>query len=186
MTQRVTLLLTVLLATLLLAGCGGQDTPVEQAEEEAGVEEVVEEETIEPTQAPPRDAEEAAADEAKRKAAKQAKDSPDSLPEYKVAEIRPGVAATDLPQAKAIVFVTDFKGKPYGQVVNGPALQSIADEIRADNPEYEMLVADFYSGTEQREDRLMGARYSFSGPDAENQFIADLQRYAAEAGVTDE
>jgi len=49
------------LATVLLAGCGGQETPVEQAEEEAGAEEVV--------QAPPRDEAEARADEAKKKAA---------------------------------------------------------------------------------------------------------------------
>jgi hypothetical protein len=41
------LLAGLTLATVLLAGCGGQDTPVEQAEEEAGVEEVVEEETTE-------------------------------------------------------------------------------------------------------------------------------------------
>ena len=175
MTQRVTILLAVLLATVLFTGCGEQDTPIEQQEEEAGVEEIVEEETTAPYQAPPRDAEEAAADEAKKKAAQQDKDSPGSLPEYEVGEIRPGVAATDLPQAKAIVFVTDFKGKPYGQVVNGPALQSIADEIRADNPEYEMLVADFYSGAEQRQDRLMGARYSFASPEAEDEFIADLE-----------
>lgn len=33
------------MATAFLTGCGGQDTPVEQAEEEAGVEEIVEEET---------------------------------------------------------------------------------------------------------------------------------------------
>lgn len=70
MSQRVKLILAVLtLATVLLTGCGGQETPVEQAEEEAGVEEVVEEETAAPYQAPPRDAEEAASDEAKRKAA---------------------------------------------------------------------------------------------------------------------
>ena len=47
MTRRVMFLLAVLLATVLLAGCVGQDTPVEQAEEEAGIEEVVEEETTE-------------------------------------------------------------------------------------------------------------------------------------------
>ncbi len=48
MALRVKLLLAVLtLATALLAGCGGQDTPVEQQEEEAGIEEVVEEETTE-------------------------------------------------------------------------------------------------------------------------------------------
>lgn len=69
MSQRVICLLAVLLAMNLLAGCGGQDTPVEQAEEEAGLEEVVEEETTAPYQAPPRDAEEAAADEAKKRAA---------------------------------------------------------------------------------------------------------------------
>lgn len=100
MPQRVKVLLAVLtLAAVLLTGCGGQETPVEQAEEEAGVEEIVEEETTEPTQAPPRDAEEAAADEAKAKTAEQAKALPNALPEYQVAEIRPGVAATDLPQA---------------------------------------------------------------------------------------
>lgn len=72
MSQRLICLLAVLLAISLLGGCGGQDTPVEQAEEEAGVEEIVEEETTSaPYQAPPRDAEEAAADEAKQKAAKE-------------------------------------------------------------------------------------------------------------------
>lgn len=84
MPQRVMVLLAGLtLATALLAGCGGQDTPVEQAEEEAGVEAIVEEETAAPYQAPPRDveettapyqapprdAEEAAADKAKAAAA---------------------------------------------------------------------------------------------------------------------
>ncbi len=167
------LLAVLTLATILFAGCGGQDTPIEQQEEEAGVEEIVEEETTTLYQAPPRDAEEAKADEAKKKAA-QGKGAT-GLPEYEVAEIRPGVAATELSQAKAIVFVTDFKGKPYGQVANGPALQAIADEIRADNPEYEMLIADFYSGTEQRQDRLMGARYSFASPAAERQFVEDLE-----------
>ena len=58
--------------TLLLAGCS-QDTPVEQAEEEAGVDEIVEEETTAPYQAPSRDAEEAADEEAKKKAAEQGK-----------------------------------------------------------------------------------------------------------------
>lgn len=57
--------------TLSLAGCS-QDTPAEQAEEEAGVDEVVEEETTAPYQAPSRDAEEAADEEAK-KAAEQGK-----------------------------------------------------------------------------------------------------------------
>lgn len=72
MALRVKFLLAVLtLTTVLFAGCGGQDTPVEQQEEEAGVEELVEEETTAPYQAPPRDAEEAAADEAKKKAAEQ-------------------------------------------------------------------------------------------------------------------
>ncbi len=56
--------------TLSLAACS-QDTPVEQAEEEAGVEEIVEEETTTPYQAPARNAEEAASDEAKKKAAQQ-------------------------------------------------------------------------------------------------------------------
>lgn len=44
MLQRVKFLLTVLLSTVLLVGCGGTDTPVEQAEEEAGVEEIAQEE----------------------------------------------------------------------------------------------------------------------------------------------
>jgi len=44
---RVKFLLAVLLTAVLIAGCGGQDTPVEQAEEEAGVEEIVEETTQE-------------------------------------------------------------------------------------------------------------------------------------------
>ncbi len=44
MPQRVKFLLAVLLATALLGGCGGQETPAEQAEEEAGVEEVAKEE----------------------------------------------------------------------------------------------------------------------------------------------
>jgi major membrane immunogen (membrane-anchored lipoprotein) len=63
MPQRVKCLLAVLPTTVLLVGCGGQDTPVEQAEEEAGVEEV--------QQAPPRDEAEAKSDEAKKKAAEQ-------------------------------------------------------------------------------------------------------------------
>jgi hypothetical protein len=58
--------------TLSLAGCS-QDTPAEQAEEEAGVDEIVEEETTAPYQAPSRDAEEAADEEAKKKAAEQGK-----------------------------------------------------------------------------------------------------------------
>jgi len=46
MPQRVKFLLAVLtLATVLRTGCGGQETPVEQAEDEAGVEEVVPEST---------------------------------------------------------------------------------------------------------------------------------------------
>ena len=49
MPQRVIFLLAVLtLATLQLAGCGGQeDTPVEQQEKEAGVEEVAPEAPVE-------------------------------------------------------------------------------------------------------------------------------------------
>lgn len=47
MTLRVTFLLAVLLTAVLLTGCGGQETPVERAEDEAGLEEVVEEETAE-------------------------------------------------------------------------------------------------------------------------------------------
>ncbi len=85
--RHVKFLLAVILATGLLASCGGQDTPVEQAEEAAGVEEIVEEETTEtttPYQAPPRDAEEAAADEAKAKAAKEG-----------VKANRPGAAVED-------------------------------------------------------------------------------------------
>jgi hypothetical protein len=39
-TRRVEFLLAFLLATVLLARCGEQDTPVEQAEEEDRVEEV--------------------------------------------------------------------------------------------------------------------------------------------------
>ena len=46
--QRVRFLLTVLLAMVLLAGCGGQeDTPVEQQEKEAGVEELAPEAPVE-------------------------------------------------------------------------------------------------------------------------------------------
>ena len=41
----------VFVVVLLVVGCG-QETNVEQAEEEAGVEEVVEEETTSPVQAP--------------------------------------------------------------------------------------------------------------------------------------
>lgn len=62
-------LFAVVLVVVVLVGCGARETPVEEAEQKAGVEEVVEE----PTQAPPRDAKEAAADEAKRKAAEQGK-----------------------------------------------------------------------------------------------------------------
>ena len=46
--QRVKFLLTVLLAMVLLAGCGGQeDTSVEQQEKEAGLEEVTPEAPVE-------------------------------------------------------------------------------------------------------------------------------------------
>jgi PBP1b-binding outer membrane lipoprotein LpoB len=46
--QRVRFLLTVLLAIVLLAGCGGQeDTSVEQQEKEAGVEELAPEAPVE-------------------------------------------------------------------------------------------------------------------------------------------
>ncbi len=86
MTKHLNIFVAVLLATGLLASCGGQETPVEQAEEEAGVEEIVEEETTEattPYQAPPRDAEEAAADEAKKKAAKEgAKAAPPGVEDF--------------------------------------------------------------------------------------------------------
>ncbi len=67
--RRIVFLLATIV-TLSFAGCS-QDTPVEQAEEEAGVDEIVEEETTAPYQTPPRDAEEAADEEAKKKAAEQ-------------------------------------------------------------------------------------------------------------------
>lgn len=148
--MRVRLIVVVVLAVALLAGCGG-GAPAEKAEEQAAGEETA------VTQAPPRSEEEAAADEAKKRAA-----ANKGRPTFEVANVRPGtITSTDLSAGNADVFLTDFGGRPYGVMRNDPVLQEIADEIRADNPEYEMMLVSVYSGTEKREDRFMSNWYAF-------------------------
>ncbi len=185
------LFMVTVAAMALLVGCGGggeKEAPKEETTKEATKEATTEETVVgvdsagTPQQAPPRDEAEAQADAIKRKAAQKAKDR--TAPEYEVAQIRPGTAATDLSQAHAFVYVTSFGGQPYGQFVNGPALQEIADDLLAQNPEYEVMVATFYSGTEQRQDRLLGGRYSFKSPAVENEFWTDVN--AALKGIAED
>jgi hypothetical protein len=175
-----TSVVTVLVAASLLASCGGVG-------EESGREETTAEETIEGTDqgqsstpvSPQEEWMNASPEEKEAIKARDITEGPKrpevTPPEYEVVEISPGVAATDLSQAKAIVLVTGFGERSYGEMVNGPVLQEIADEILADNPEYQMLVADFYSGPEQRQDRLMGSRYSFESQAVEREFTADVE-----------
>jgi hypothetical protein len=165
--KSLTSLVTTLLAVFLLASCSG----AEVAEEGEATKERAE---TAATQAPPRDEDEAKADEIKKKAA-----ANKERPTYEVANVRPGtITSTDLSAGNADVFLTDFGGRPYGVMKNDPVLQEIANEIRVDNPEYEMMLVSVYSGTEKREDRFMSNWYAFESPTVEREFLNDFEAYA--------
>jgi hypothetical protein len=162
-----TSLVTTLLTVFLLASCSGADV----AEEGEATEERAE---TAATQAPPRDEDEAKADAIKKKAA-----ANKGRPTYEVANVRPGtITSTDLSAGNADVFLTDFGGRPYGVMKSDPVLQEIANEIRAANPEYEMMLVSVYSDTEKREDRFMSNWYAFESPAVEREFLNDFEAYA--------
>ncbi len=152
------LFVAVVLAGALLAGCGSE---VEKAEEKAGSEEAA------VTQVPPRS--EVAETAPKMKTAANWK-----RPTYEVRDVRPvTITSTDLSAGNADVFLTASAADHTAIMKYYPVLQEIADEIRADNPEYEMMLVSVYSGTEKREDRFMSNWYAF-----EQGFLADFENYA--------
>lgn len=148
-----------------LVGCGGGDeltAPTEKTE--------IIEETTYATVA------QAVADEPKNKMR-----ADWERPTFEVRDVRPAtITSTDLSFGNADVFLTDFGGRPYGIMKNDPVLQEIADEIRADNPEYEMMLVSVYSGTEKREDRFMSNWYAFESPAIQQQFLEDFGNYVDE------
>ncbi len=163
------LFVTVVVAMVLFVGCGGG------SEAEAPVENETSEETSTVAQIPPQT--KVADSIPKTKAAANW-----SRPTYEVRDVRPGrITSTDLSFGNADVFLSDFGGRPYGIMRNDPVLQEIADEIRADNPEYEMMLVSVYSGTEKREDRFMSNWYAFESPAVEQEFMADFESNMDEA-----
>jgi len=162
--REVRLFVATGLTVTLLVGCASQADKAEEKDEG-------EETTV--TQAPPRSE---AVEKTKNKAAANW-----TRPNFEVRNVRPGTStSSDVSLGWADVFLTDFGGRPYGVMRNDPVLQEIADEIRADNPEYQMMVVSVYSGTEKREDRFMSNWYSFESPTIEQEFLADFEKSADE------
>lgn len=52
-------------------------------------------------------------------------------------------------------------------------LQDVTDEILTDNPSYDILEANFYSGPEETPKQWLGTRMAFAGPDAEEAYYAN-------------
>ncbi|PLS86332.1 MAG: hypothetical protein CYG60_07810 [Actinobacteria bacterium] len=156
-------LLALLLFMAFVAGCGGQaaSPPEERPQEEAP------ETTSEPTQAPPRDAEEAAADEAKRRAAEQGARATAPEERYEAVSVTEGTAAYEGPQGAATVYATS---------PTEGGMQAFVEQLLAENPEYDMMIANFYpEGQEQAPANLIGVRYAFASPEIKQAFYGDVE-----------
>ncbi len=156
-------ILIALLPMVFVAGCGGQAaSPPEERPEEAPPET-----TSEPTQAPPRNAEEAASDDAKKRAAEQRVTAANSPSSFEVVGVTDGTTAYEGPQGAADVYVTNPQEED---------MQALTDRLLAENPEYDMLTASFYQeGFPMSTETLIGVRYAFVSPEAEQKFMGDVE-----------
>lgn len=89
-----------------------------------------------------------------------------SLPDYRLNRIEQIEDADNYSNGVAIVYLD---ADPAQLVL----LQDLTDEILADNPGYDILEANFYSGPEETPRQWLGARMAFAGPDAEEAYYAN-------------
>jgi hypothetical protein len=155
--------LVLLALALLVAGCGGQaaSPPQEQPEETPP------ETTSEPTQKPPRSAEESVADAAKRRAAEQGVEATAPEERYELVSLEEGTAAYEGPHGAATVDATS-----HTEI----GMQAFVEQLLAENPEYDMMIANFYlAGRERTLANMVGVRYAFDSPGIEQKFASDVE-----------
>lgn len=134
-----------MLAVSVIAGCGAQSSNApERPQEKRASKEVQKTSTREPTSTE-----------------NSAPSNKDLAPDYKLDRIESEGEVGGYTKGKAVAYA-----------VTGPDyLQAIAEEIYSDNSEYDILLVQFYSDTEERTDQLTGVRHVYRSPQAEQAFI---------------
>jgi hypothetical protein len=146
------------LAMLMIAGCGAQSSnaPEKPQEEEA-----------------PKKAEEEAKPEP-TSTQDPGSNNQGSVPDYKLDRIEPDEEVDGYVKGNAVAYT----------VTSPDYLQAITEEIRADNPEYDILIVQFFTDIDERTDQLTGVRYAYTSEEAAQAHMRDIEKEIEESVPT--